>query len=279
MQLRKRSRLFNNTYNKRKFNFILSIPNLLKKYWFKTIFVLLVCAVLIFSFKLFTIGEVECEADGQECPVELINLSLYLEGKNYFSLNKKQIFENISQIYPIDDLNYKYMWNKKIKLTIKGWNKTYDLAILSVPEYPLTSLDVSKVASESSSWSKPSLEIAEFLKDKNTSQGKLWANGQIIMESNLTPIATLLYVKNLDQEELANLYSLITLSQKYFTNYTIYISNYQFLLSQANRPDIIIYIPADTKRVETALQSIDYLYTINKDAKVIDLSFEHPIIK
>lgn len=276
---RKRSRLSTSTFNKRRFSFVFSLPAYLKNNWFKLCLVLLSFFLFILGYRLSSIESINCVADGQVCPIELINLTTYLKGKNYFSLNQKNLLETISQIYPVDAVNYKYVWTQKIELSIKGWNKTYDIALLSVPEYPITTLELSKIASESSTWSKPSLEISSYLVDKSVNHGRLWANGHLTMDSNLMPVATLLYVQNLDQKDLSNLYQLIYLSQKYFSNYTIYVSNYQFLLSQTGRPDIIIYIPADIKHVETALQSIDYLYTINQDAKVIDLSFEHPIIK
>ena len=58
----------------------------------------------------------------------------------------------------------------------------------------------------------------------------------------------------------------------------ILLTNRGFL-SRPKEPDIIIGVPFDEGSLASALQSISYLATIKKDAKVIDLSFKNPIIR
>lgn len=88
-----------------------------------------------------------------------------------------------------------------------------------------------------------------------------------------------LFQENPTDEMLVEFYKIITLGKKYLESPKIIIMGSRILLSQESQADIIINVPADFGQVESALQSIDYLYTIKGDAKVIDLSFKYPIIK
>ena len=80
-------------------------------------------------------------------------------------------------------------------------------------------------------------------------------------------------------QTVKSIYALVKLVEKYLNVDQIMILNQKIFLRQANQPDIIVNIPFDEDNLVQALQSYEYLTTIKKDTKVIDLRFKNPILR
>jgi len=205
------------------------------------------------------------------------NLVLHIKGKSFYLIDKKLVKETVGNVFPIEDIKYTFQFPNKLSLQIIGWQASVPIQTYQVSALPFLSIDIS--SSDSAIWTKPSIEVNNFLVDKESKGQKLWSVGRMtpekVDESNIKQV----FVENPTEDLLADFFSVIKLANKYLANPKIIMIGPRILLSQDVQPDIIINIPADMGDVESALQSIDYLYTIKKDAKVIDLSFKHPIIK
>lgn len=236
--------------------------------------------LLVFSFsKLLTIKTITCTTNEGSCSPDIENLFTHLKGKSIVDLNEDKVNETIKNIFPVENVKYSFRFPSHLLIEVTGWQSAFPVQTYYVSSFPALSMDIAYLSSDSGTWRKPSGEINEFLVDKEYKGQKLWSAGRFTPENINDERIKQLIVVNPTEDMLSEFYKLILLSKKYLENPQILIFGSRILLSQESLPDIIINIPADLGQVESALQSIDYLYTIKKDAKVIDLSFKHPIIK
>lgn len=248
--------------------------------WLKRIGILLIIFLLTyFVFRLLIINNVVCYTNKQPCSQDLENLLVNLKGKNVLFINRNALKDSIKNIFPVDDVKYSFKLPNKLEVNVIGWQEAIPIDTYQVINYPMLSMDVYGGATDSGTWNRPVTEIQNFLNDQEPKSQRLWGKGRLTLDSTVSGTIKDIFVSNQDEDTLSNIYQLTLLSEKYLSNPKIYVLGSRFFLSQDGLPDIIIYIPADLGRVESALQSINYLVTIKKDAKVIDLSFKHPIIK
>lgn len=245
-------------------------------------FLLVVLATLIFFVfinKFFIIKELSCHSNNLPCNDGVTNLLQYTIGKNALTLNEKKITDIVKGVYPVDKLSSSFVFPNKLNVEIEGWKSSVVLATFQVPILPTLSLDEASKSTESAFWRKPSIELNNYVLDKDAKFNKLWENGWLTPDATNSAEIKMIYVETPSEESLSSFYKIILLAQKYLEKPKIIITGSRILLSQESQPDIIIYVPTEVENVELSLQSIDYLYTIKKDARVIDLSFKHPIIK
>lgn len=254
----------------------LSLPKLSLK---PILFLLVALSIIYIAYQAFLIRTITCQTESLPCPEEILNIFQPLKGHSFLTLQTAPLTESLKDKFPIDDISYSLKLPQTLAITIKGWQEAHSVSLYQLTPLPTLSMDAAYQSSASASWQKPSLEIANAIKEMTPQFAKLWRSGQQNPDSTSEGQIAEVYTDSPSQEALIQLYSLFDLANKYLENPRITLFGSRVFLSQENQPDIIIYIPTDLVRVESALQSIGKLYTIKQDAKVIDLSFKHPILK
>jgi hypothetical protein len=234
---------------------------------------------LLLLSKVFVIKTINCTANGASCSAEIRNLLENHLNQSYFSLNRKNLDWSIGQIFPHDRLTYNFSYPNRLMVELQGVKMALGITVVQVPSLPNLSLDLFASSTESAQWSRPIPEIETFLKDYEGEPKKLWEDGHLTSDSSPSGTVKYIYSKLPSPEQSGSVYKMITKTLRYLENPQIYVLGDRIFLSCAGLPDIIIYADASLDDVESSLQSLDYLSTIKKDARVINLSFKHPIIK
>lgn len=247
--------------------------------WKKAALTSVVAIIVFITPKFFTVKFISCSFNGKSCPQEIMFYLEKAKGRQLLFLNHREIEDSVRQLYPVEDVNITFTYPNKLSLSARGEDQGIGVKIFKPDAFPRLSIDNDTGSTESSQFNKPSLEIENFLADKPSTESGLLSSGKLtrnILSGNSISLVT---TNNLSTKTLQSVFSLCTLVNKYLSDTTIYLLGDRLFLRRPSLPDIIIYVSADITQVENSLQSIDYLDTIKTDAKVIDLSFKHPIIK
>ena len=251
-----------------------------KTFFKKIIPVLIVIPILFLLNNLFVIKKIDCSLNDQPCPEDTAKIVNRLLGTNSLFVNQKELVTVIKAVYPIDAASVSFKMFNTLKVSLQGNRPFIQADVYLVKDPPVLSMDQAPSTTDSASWwTRPTTELQEFVDDKEALGFDLWNNGA------MTPIATgganLSYIFSTkpDAGVVASVYKLVDLVSKYLAVSKIYIVGDRGFLSQTGEPDIIVNVPFDEVSLKQALQSMSYLVTIKKDAKVIDLSFKDPIIR
>ncbi|HSV95010.1 MAG TPA: hypothetical protein VLH94_03505 [Spirochaetia bacterium] len=247
----------------------------------KKIIPILILAVIVFIFNnIFTIKKVNCIQNGHPCSQETQAVVNKLLGTNSLFVNQKELLGFIKAVYPADKIKIGYQALNTLSVNLEGASPFIQIDVYFVSKLPLLSMDQAPSSTDSAGWwIKPSKELESYISTNEALGFYLWGNGLI------TPIATTganvsyIFSEKPTQEIISSVYKMINIVLKYLDVSKIYIINNRCFLSRPEQPDIIIGVPFDEGSLVPALQSISYLATIKKDAKVIDLSFKNPIIR
>lgn len=149
-----------------------------------------------------------------------------------------------------------------------------------VSKLPILSMDQAPSSTDSAGWwTIPSLELEQYLSSQKALSYDLGENGSMVPNATSEADIKFVFTEKPTSEIISSVYKMIKITQKYLDISKIYIINKRAFLSRSGKPDIIISVPFNEGSLVPALQSIGYLSTIKKDAKVIDLSFKNPIIR
>ncbi len=240
--------------------------------------VFIVFSIYIFNANL-EIKNVNCFINQVVCDETTYNLFQSLKGKKIISLKQDELETQLKYLFPFDSLQTTFSYPNSLNVNIKRTLPAIPITLIKSEQFPELSFDRQASASESAFFRKPSDEIELFVKNLETSPNQLWSDGNLSNQPGSTASATLVYQKLPHQKFLSKTYQQLTLLTKYIQDPKIFIMGERLFLRQSGQPDIIVYVEAESAIVETSLQSLDLLYKIKKDAKVINLSFKHPIIK
>lgn len=242
-------------------------------------FLLAVLVVFLLN-RLFTVQKIDCSFNGQACPPEISNVINRLKGKNSLFIKQKEIASQIKAVYPIEKISLGFRMFNTLKIILQGNRPFVQADVYLVSELPVLSMDEAPSTTDSAAWwVKPSSEIAEFTNSHEALGFYFWDNG------SMTPIATVganlsyIFSEKPSPDTISSVYKLSGLVSKYTDVSRIYIINHRAFLSRPDQPDIIVNVPFEEGSLTAALQSLSYLSTIKKDAKVIDLCFKNPIIR
>ena len=242
--------------------------------------ILVLLLVIVVGKQALTIHKIKCTVNDRVCPREIEGVLYHLADTNYFIVNKKELTWAIEQLFPVDSLELNFSYPNTLVVRLSGVQEAYPLQVYQVQELPNLSLDIFATSTESAEWRRPVSEIRQFGESLEGSPQKIWENGTLTPDiSTGSGQVKLFYTKIPSEDHLTKMYRIITLALRYLENPQIYILNDRLFLSQENLPDIIVYADSTLSNVEMSLQSLDYLVTIKKDARVLNLSFKHPIIK
>ncbi len=235
--------------------------------------------VLLSLPRFFIIDQVDCQFNGRVCPTEISNYLAQSLGKQSLFLNHREIETALKLLYPIGDISFAFSYPNLLTVKATGEDQAIKIKIFKTDSFPRLSLDDNSGSTLSAEFQLPSREIENFLVDKPSTESGLLSSGKFTQTNYSGETINLIVIDDLPIDEMESIYRLVSLAGKYLSESSIFVYGDRLFLSRPNLPDIIIYVSAVIAQVENSLQSIDYLDTIKSDAKVIDLSFKHPIIK
>jgi hypothetical protein len=248
---------------------------------FRKIFpVLILVPVLYFLNGLFIIKKIDCSLNAQPCPEDTTKVVNRLLGTNSLFINQKELVTGIKAVYPIDTANVSLKMFNTLKIDLLGTRPFIQADVYLVKDLPVLSMDQAPSTTDSASWwTRPTMELQDYVNSKEPLGFDLWNNGSLTSIATTGVNLSYIFSAKPDANTIASVYQLVDLVSQYLSVPKIYIVNDRGFLSQTGGPDIIVNVPFDEVSLKQALQSLSYLATIKKDAKVIDLSFKNPIIR
>jgi hypothetical protein len=251
------------------------------KHWaFRSLPFIFIAALLLYANSLFIIHKVDCVADGDTCPGEVLNVLDKLVGSNSMFINQKEVEKNIRSIFPVKEVRIYFKKINTLQVKLQEAQSSVLAEVYLVNDLPVLSIDQAPSTTDSAAWwTKPSTELEEFLSSKSSLSFNIFSNGNMISTSTESSPIKYIFSQKPEAETISEIYQLLKLVSKYTDYSQIFIINKRFFLSQQGQPDIIILVPFNEEGITHALQSLSYLVTIKKDTKVIDLSFKNPIIR
>jgi hypothetical protein len=242
--------------------------------------VLLLALVIVLLNKLLTINKINCFLNHGSCPDEVVSVLKHLSGTNSLFVNQKELISQVKEVFPIDKLTVKYQVFNTIEVNLFGTTQPIPTDVFLINDPPVFSMDQAPSTTDSAGWwVKPTSELETYLKYQESLGFQLWENG------SMTPVASeggaikYLILDKPDPNLVSSIYKLVKVINKYLEVSQIYIFGSRCFLSRQGQPDIIVSVPFDEDGLVFALQTLNYLTTIKKDTRVIDLSFKNPIIR
>jgi len=251
-----------------------------KRRTFRFLPFIVIAVLLLFANSLFIIHKVDCVADGDTCPSEVLGVLDNLVGSNSMFINQKEVEKDIKSIFPVKEVSIYFKKVNTLQVKLQEAQSSVLAEVYLVKDLPVLSIDQAPSTTDSAAWwTKPSAELEEYVASKSPLSFNIFSNGNMISTSTESSSIKYIFSQKPEAETVSEIYRLVKLVSKYTDFSQIFIINKRFFLSQQGQPDIIILVPFNEEGITHALQSISYLVTIKKDTKVIDLSFKNPIIR
>ncbi|HAS69101.1 TPA: hypothetical protein DCS00_02980 [Candidatus Collierbacteria bacterium] len=242
--------------------------------------ILILIPVILFLNSLFIIKKINCSFNNEVCPQEIQIVQNNLIGSNSLLINQKDLLTFFKAAYPIDKMSIGYQAFNTLNINLKGNDPYLQVDVYLVSSLPKLSMDQAPSTTDSAGWwVKPSGELESFVLTQKALGFNLWENGSMSQIATTGANISFIFIEKPTPEILSSVYKMVRLVLKYLDVSDIYTLGRRSFLSRPNEPDIIIGVPFDEGSLVSALQSLSYLATIKKDAKVIDLSFKNPIIR
>ena len=242
--------------------------------------ILILIPVILFLNSLFIIKKINCSFNNEVCPQEIQIVQNNLIGSNSLLINQKDLLTFFKAAYPIDKMSIGYQAFNTLNINLKGNDPYLQVDVYLVSSLPKLSMDQAPSTTDSAGWwVKPSGELESFVLTQKALGFNLWENGSMSQIATTGANISFIFIEKPAPEILSSVYKMVRLVLKYLDVSDIYTLGRRSFLSRPNEPDIIIGVPFDEGSLVSALQSLSYLATIKKDAKVIDLSFKNPIIR
>lgn len=263
----------------------------LKKYtlsWKKWIFFkkkslligILLLILLVVSISFIKVKNVYCYCDGQVCEESVCNATKNQIGNNLLTLNKRRLERNLNS-------GGKY---QKIAIEVKPLN-TVTVNFHSVSDFfvfnstittqkiPLSINNPPPSSDSAAFFNKPSVEIAEWLKDLQLISIKIFPSGQQETVSTTSSQIFAITADKKDSDWYKLAHQLIKKVLAYANVSGVYFIDNNVYFAQVGQPDIIVSMDYDEEKLTKSLQSLGFLTTIKKDPKIIDLRYTNPIIR
>lgn len=234
---------------------------------------------IFLMYNLFSVVRIQCRYNGRDCPQEIVDKLNTQLGQNSIFINQKKLTSDLKSIYPIDKINFGFRVFNTLDVSLSGNGKSIKVQSYLLKELPPLSIDALSNSTEAADWPRPTQELDSFLSDLTGQTFELWNNGSMTPAASESGYVKLMIKEKPGVEITTGLYNLLNLVQKYLNPQEVIMVGDRVFLRLVNEPDIIVNIPFDEGYVTEALQSLTYLATIKKDAKVIDLRFRNPIIR
>ncbi len=242
-------------------------------------FVLLVIIFVVGSISKIKI--VECYQDSLPCPEKVQEEANTFLRRSYFTLTKDQIENHLKTSLENTDIQVSFPSIQKIIITGTSKQNFVTVNYSLIDSLPTLSFESTPTSTISAYFfDKPSTEISLWSNSQQEQSFNLWENGRLDPVSTASSKYHLFSKAKKSQESLEKIYSLIKLLEMYTYNTENYflIENTLYL-QKSGAPDIIFSTTQEADNYQKSLQSLDFLNTIKKDPKIIDLRYKNPIIR
>ena len=240
------------------------------------IFLPLFLVPLIFYLfnSLFRLQTITCSTPQGDCPAPILSLLDNYQGQSILSFNRKQFISSLSEHYSFDsyDLNLSLPGSLDLKLDTQA---ALPLEIYLITQEPYLSFQ----ATDSAMFSSPLLELDNFLASQSSQAYLLESSGHLYTTEHQGADIKIIFNHKPTPEQLSNFYSLYSQARLDLPLKKSYLYNTNYFLNAGDLPDIIVSIASPLEDASYALQSIPSLSTIKPGARLIDLRFEHPVIR
>lgn len=247
----------------------------------RKVFPIIILGLVVFLANgLLTVKKINCSLNDVSCPKEIETTLKKLIGTDSLFINQKELLTFIKAVYPVDEMTVDYKAFNTISINLHGNSPFVQANVYFVNQLPVLSMDQAPSTTDSASWwKKPTDELSSFISSQPPLGFNLWENGSMTPSATCGANINFIFSEKPTAESVSSIFKMLTIVNKYIDVSTIYIVNDRSFLSRPGQPDIIVGVPFDEESLVSALQSISYLATIKKDARVIDLSFKDPIIR
>lgn len=246
----------------------------------KVIPLLIFLPVLVLSLSLLKIKKINCLLNNNPCPQQVIVFFDKLVGTNSLFVNQKELLTLLKANYPVDKMKLSFRAFNTLNLELEGKSPYIQVNAYLVSSLPTFSMDQAPSTTDSAGWwVKPTGEVRDYLLEKTAQSFNLWENGIMTSEATSSTNISYIFTKKPGPQAITSINQIVKLVSKYLEVSEIFIIEDRCFLSINGQPDIILSVPSDEAYLSEALQSMSYLVTIKKDAKVIDLSYKNPIIR
>lgn len=236
---------------------------------------LLLAPLFFYLFNsLFRLQTITCSTPQGNCPAPILSILDSYQGQSILSFNRKQLISSISEQYSFDsyDLDLSLPGSLDLKLDIQV---ALPIEVYLVTQEPYLSFQ----ATDSAVFSSPLLELDNFLASQSSQAYFLESSGHLYTAEHQTADVKIIFNRKPTPKQLANFYSLYAQARLDLPLEKSYLFNTNFFLNTKGLPDIIMSISSSLEDTLYALQSIPSLSTIKPGARLIDLRFEHPVIR
>lgn len=241
------------------------------------IFLLLLFVLVV--YRLFIIDRVECTLNSSPCPAEIAAKVDKHLGSNMLFLNQKELSSSVQSSFPADQISIGFKMFHTLSVKIKGGPTSVMAQLSLAKDLPVLSFDGDPSSTDSAVFEKPTEEISRLGSAREYLNFEIWASGLMTPTASSESKIKYLFTDKPSAATVKAVFSLLRLLDKYLEVDQVWILDTRVFLSQPGQPDIIVSVPFDEDNLVQALQSLTYLTTIKKDAKVIDLRFKNPIIR
>jgi len=237
--------------------------------------IFLVSTLLFITHRLvFTVNNVSCQTpSGSSCPEDVLDLLEIQKGKSLFSVNKKKIITSLKEISPTSQVELELSLPGKLNLVTTPTEPLPVTTYLNFLE-PNLSLDSSRSAELKS----PITELDNFTSTLSGQTFNLFPNGELVPGEDESSIR-LLFSEKLDQQKLKQIFILISTINRALPITKGYQIQDSLYIESSNLPDIIINSNSSMEELLKALQAIPGLAKIKEGIKIIDLRYNHPVIR
>ena len=251
------------------------LPNL--KYLF---FYLLAIAFIFFIVSSLKINKIICLQNNKTCDIVYQDLLNKKVGSSLINISFRQTVKDLNMARPTSGVDVHFKLFNTLLVNITNNQKSLDVNLTLVSEYPKLSMDSLPESSTSGVFfNKPSTEIKEIFSDLASTSFSLWSNGELTPASSSEAKIKYFITEKPSTDILIDLYNLTNLLLQYTDPENIYIIDKNVFLSRSDQPDIITSVPFEQTALVEALQSLGFFTTIKKDTKIIDLRFKNPTIR
>ena len=249
-------------------------PLFIKTSFLKFLPLLLLPLIFILFNSLFRFRNLSCSTPQGECPQKINSLLEQYRHQSLLFFNRQQLIDQISQEYVLEDYSIKLSLPASLNLEI-------DLAQALAVDVFLVSQDpsFSFQATQSAVFNPPLFDLDRFLASQSSQPYLLEPFGRLHPGQEQDSEVKIIFNRKPSTEQLANFYSLYQQTKQLYPLQKNYLFNTNYFLQVENLPDIIISISSELSDSISALQSLPSLSTIKPGASLIDLRFEHPVIR
>lgn len=231
--------------------------------------------LILYTFSsVFRLKNITCSTFQGECPEPVLSILNDYKNHSILSFNRKQLISSISEKYTLTsyDIDLSLPGSLNLKLDIQT---SLPVEVYLVTQEPFLSFK----ATDSASFFSPLLELDNFIASQSSQSYLLESTGHLSSSKNQTSDIKIIFNQKPTSEQLANFYTLYNQMRLNLPLEKNYLFNTSYFLNAEGTPDIIVSISASLEDSLYALQSIPSLSTIKPGARLIDLRFEHPVIR